>query len=57
MDIKSLQKKDLRYILKLKGGNKPFRFEEIMLILTLNNEWHKSVKITQYIFSRVLATL
>ena len=49
-DIKSLYKKYLWDILKLKGGNEPFRFRDIMLILELNSEWYKSVKKTKYIF-------
>ena len=49
-DIKSLYKKYLQDILKLKGGNEPFRFRDIMLILELNSEWYKSVKKTKYNF-------
>ena len=49
-DIKSLYKKYLWDILKLKGENEPFRFRDILLILELNSEWYKSVKKAQYIF-------
>ena len=54
-DIKSLYKKYLLDILKLKGGNEPFRFRDIMLILELNSEWYKSVKKnTIYFFNTII---